>query len=786
MFLTHPIRKNLAALVLGILLIALPPMTAWGSETQADTGYVVVELNSPGAVRYFGGIKNLDATAKKGQRFDPDSRAFAAYSRHLNKEQASFRAALGKHFSQADSLRSFQITANAVVVKLNGLSPGQIKKISGAKKIHTVGLYQPNMDSSVGLINAGPAWTAVGGQETAGDGVRVGVIDSGIINSLIPDYHEFFNCKTVAFGGFYFSGITGFPAIGIKNENGNEPAPGVAYVSTHGTHVAGTVGGCVTTISDGLVWDGTTLSGVAPGATLVDYNVFPGIGAGYTAFDGSALSHDIAAAIEDSVANGDDVINMSLGGGVQGPHDFLAEAANGAVDAGVVVVVSAGNEGPGPYTVGSPGSAANVITVGATTNSRGMGIEVDVDGFPTERGLGGEFPDFDGSDTTLVDWPGTDNLACSDDGAGSGLTGEIVLIERGACSFSEKVANAKAAGAGGALIFTDDRDPVSMAKTDGFDDDIPAVMVARAAGLAYEAALTGGAIFPTNISPPTIVAETPNLLADFSSRGPAPFTGIVKPDVVAPGVNILSSVFDGTGWDLFNGTSMASPHVAGASAVLLQANSAWTPAQVKSALATTASDLGLAVWEQGSGLIDLVAELLNRGMISATGRLLAPEDLPSELPKALKERVRVDAEGHTEFLLWEAGTADKDVRVVLTERDVRELQLAIGAIRAGITILLKQAQVTPQALSRVLIAGGFGSFIRRDHAQRIGLLPAAIDHHKINHVGNASLAGARLALLSSHARAECDTLARQTHHVELSQNMDFQMEFAEAMIFPTD
>ena len=98
---------------------------------------------------------------------------------------------------------------------------------------------------------------------------------------------------------------------------------------------------------------------------------------------------------------------------------------------------------------------------------------------------------------------------------------------------------------------------------------------------------------------------TPNLLAGFSSRGPAPFTGIVKPDVVAPGVNILSSVF--FGWELFNGTSMASPHVAGASAVLLDAHPDWTPAQVKSALATTATDLGLAVWEQGSGLIDLDA-----------------------------------------------------------------------------------------------------------------------------------------------------------------------------------
>jgi uncharacterized 2Fe-2S/4Fe-4S cluster protein (DUF4445 family) len=186
----------------------------------------------------------------------------------------------------------------------------------------------------------------------------------------------------------------------------------------------------------------------------------------------------------------------------------------------------------------------------------------------------------------------------------------------------------------------------------------------------------------------------------------------------------------------------------------------------------------------GSALIDLVAELLNRSMISTTGKLLAPQDLPADLPDALKQRVCVDTQGHTEFVLWEANKADGASRVILTERDVRELQLAIGAIRAGITILLKQAGVPPEALTRILIAGGFGSFIRRNHAQRIGLLPSEIDHHKINHVGNASLAGAKLALLSSHARTECETLAHQTKHVDLSTNMDFQMEFAEAMIFP--
>lgn len=624
-------RKILATLILGLLLFALTVVSSRagdisddpGPDAGTDTGYVVVALKSPGAVFYEGGIKNIPATAPEGGRFDPSSKAYAAYQKHLDKEQANFRSALARLAPQAQVVRSFHATANAVVVQLNGLAPGKVSRIRGAKKVYDVGLYRMNMDESVILIKAPAAWTAVDGREFAGDGVKIAVIDSGIVNSLILGFHPFFNCKSVEFGNFYFSGVTGLPAIGIKNENGVDPAPGVAFVSTHGTHVSGTAGGCVTTIAGSIfndaptIFDGTELSGVAPGATLVDRNVFPGIGAGFTAFGGSAFSHDIAAAIEDAVLAGEDVINMSLGGGVQGPHDFLAEASNAAMAAGVVVVTSAGNAGPGPFTIGSPGSAADIITVGATTNARGMGLLVLAPGFPPIEAFGGEFPDFDGSDQTLIDWPGSDNLACDGAGAG-GLAGVVVLIERGVCSFSQKMANAKGAGAGGVIIFTDDRDPVGMAKTPGFDDDIPAVMIAQAEGLALESALVGGAsLFPTVITPPSLVPQTPNLLAGFSSRGPVSFTGIIKPDLVAPGVNILSSVFTSIGWEFFNGTSMASPHVAGSAAVLLAAKD-WTPAQVKSALATTATDLGLAPWEQGSGLLNLEAALNTNAFFSPT------------------------------------------------------------------------------------------------------------------------------------------------------------------------
>lgn len=186
----------------------------------------------------------------------------------------------------------------------------------------------------------------------------------------------------------------------------------------------------------------------------------------------------------------------------------------------------------------------------------------------------------------------------------------------------------------------------------------------------------------------------------------------------------------------------------------------------------------------GSGLIDLVAELLRSGIISPEGRLLPPEDLPASLPESLRKRVILDEDGKSLFVLAQGEGASRENRVGLTYKDVRELQLATAAIRAGIKILLKQAGLTTADLKLVLIAGGFGSFIRRSNAQRIGLLPAELDHQKIHYVGNTSLNGARWALVSTEARKHAEDLARATLHVELSQDCNFQMEFAESMIFP--
>lgn len=185
----------------------------------------------------------------------------------------------------------------------------------------------------------------------------------------------------------------------------------------------------------------------------------------------------------------------------------------------------------------------------------------------------------------------------------------------------------------------------------------------------------------------------------------------------------------------------------------------------------------------GSGLIDLAAELLRKGILLSQGLFVTPDALPDTLAPALRERV-IEEEAGTAFVLARPEETRSGRPLLLTQRDVRELQLATGAIRAGISILLKRASLEPAQLDRVYVAGGFGNYIRLVNAQRIGLLPEALREDQFSFVGNTSLEGARAAALSLGARARAEAISRATAHFDLSCDVEFQTEFAMAMFFP--
>lgn len=550
-----------------------------GVPTQTE--YIMVRLQDRPAASYEGGIPGLERTKPERGRFDPTSPAAQAYLKHLDEQHADYRSSLARNAPRAEVVREVSIVFNGMAIKLNGERPERAGGGPGASAWAFSNLYRPTMNISTGLIGADVLWG--GSPADAGDGVDVAIIDTGI-----QDGHPFFDCKSIDHHGPYASGV----APGATN-----PFP--AIVSDHGTHVAGTVGGCVSDLAtidpDGPITG--TISGVAPGATLHDFNVFPGIGAGFVAFGGSAFSHDIAEAMEDAVLEGIDVINMSLGGGVQGPHDFLADAVNSTVDAGLVVAVAAGNSGPGDSTVESPGSAAGALTAGASTNPHFIGIDVTVGGSTFGAALG-DFANFgDTDDDGIGESPVTADYTVTSPANGctaisTDLTGRIALIDRGVCSFTTKIRNAEAAGAVGVLIVNNVAGDPSAMGHDGTDPfpAIPAAMLSKAEGNSVK---PGGTVTVDGTSTSEMLTANADILAGFSSRGPSPFTFLIKPDVTAPGVNVYSSVFSfGPGgfedlvfdFAMFQGTSMATPHLAGAAALLLDLHPDWSPADVKSAM----------------------------------------------------------------------------------------------------------------------------------------------------------------------------------------------------------
>ncbi len=186
----------------------------------------------------------------------------------------------------------------------------------------------------------------------------------------------------------------------------------------------------------------------------------------------------------------------------------------------------------------------------------------------------------------------------------------------------------------------------------------------------------------------------------------------------------------------------------------------------------------------GSGLIDVVAELLRVGLLDSTGRIGRPDEIPDTVSKSLRKRLIVQ-DSHVDFILAHKSETVSGEPLMFTQRDVRELQLANAAIKAGINILLKMEGLKPADLRYVMLAGGFGNFIRRNHALRIGLLPP-IPGDRIRFIGNASSMGAKLALLSVEEKHYAAEIAAKVRHVDLSLSPDFQMEFGNAMFFPGD
>jgi minor extracellular serine protease Vpr len=548
-----------------------------------------------------------------GRKIDFNSNAVRSYRAQLNAGRNEFKRWLQANAPRAKVTGEYDISLNAVAVKLNGTPLATIAAAPMVQSAEYNALYYPNLSESYKIINASDAWTAAGGRATAGAGIKIGDIDTGI-----DETHPFFDPTG-------FSYPEGFPKCDAADSASHHEDQDCNYVSEkvivakvfynkagqqgldaqaiqdHGTHTAGIAAGVTgkTAVVNGVEID--DISGIAPGAWLGNYNVFPG---GVL----NARSEDILNAVEEAIEDGMDILNLSLGGGYHGNNDLLAMGLDNAVDAGVVVAVAAGNSGPGQGTLESPGRARKIITVGGSTNQHFVGqpFTYPAGGGTTVGAAVGEFDPLPADSFDLFD---THSNGCAS--VDPGAADKLAIIDRGVCTFSQKVANAKAAGAIAVLIINNVAgDPIAMARTAGFDDDLPAVMIGKNEGAALRASgattASAEATFQEFITP-----QNKDIAYGSSGQGPTNVDLAVKPDVTSVAVNVLSSITcvgkpagcpdNGSGWAFFTGTSMATPHIAGSAAVLLQLFPDWSPAQIKSALVNRAD---LVVKDAATGLHD--------------------------------------------------------------------------------------------------------------------------------------------------------------------------------------
>jgi minor extracellular serine protease Vpr len=612
----------------------LPALTSSGRVR------VIARLSLPPLAQVSG--RGLSATGSR-RRLSVESADSRAYLRRLVQAQAQETALLHRAIPEARVGRRFQVVLDALTVSLPASKLPALVRLRSITAVYPSVTYTLALDRSPSVIGAGVLRQEQGAD---GTGMKIAVVDDGIDQS-----NAFFDSAGFAYPAGFPKGGTKWttPKVIVARvfPGPNAGAPGRLAVdprsSFHGTHVAGIAAGdSGTTAPAGTDHPEVTgLSGVAPRAWLGNYRVFTVP----TPIGHVANTPEIVAAFEAAVRDGMDVINFSGGGPQVDPaNDALVEAIHNVAAAGVVPVIAAGNDRDdfGLGSAGSPGTAPDAISVAAVSSTHVFSPALDVTapgapdvlkGIPFMGANGTVAPSGWGStEQTLVDVSsvaGSDGRPierhlCGPPGdLGSirgqlppgSLTGTIALVERGLCPFVTKAAQAKVAGAVG-IVFSDNRQgeangiPARLA--------LPGGMIANLDGdhlRAYLAAHGGETTVHVGHDPLELETGRSGVITSFSSGGPTAFGHDLKPDVAAPGGQILSSTLPNTSdsrFAVFDGTSMATPHVTGAAALLLELHPGWTPAQVKSALVSTAG----AAWGDTARTQEAPVTLEGGGLVS--------------------------------------------------------------------------------------------------------------------------------------------------------------------------
>lgn len=596
--------------------------------------------------------KTNQAARKNGLnnvKFNAKSSASQKYANYLEQKQAELVSDVASKLGfNMPNLMSYKYAINGMLTELTFDQAKAIGNLPSVQFIEQEQIFSIETDTGPGVIGAPAVWDGTAGDAAyQGEGLIIGDIDTGIntdhssfaatgddgytvANPLGADVYlgdciaDATLCNSKLIGVYSFAALTAAYA-GVRPDNGED-------YGGHGSHTASTAAGNVLNdvnlpipfpyggeINDGYTTGYVTpqMSGVAPHANLISYQVcYPGNTGDTLAGCFGSLT---VASVEQAILDGVDVLNYSIGGTTPfSPWTSATEMAFlGASAAGIFVATSSGNSGPAASTTTK--AAPWYTSVGATTTGQGgedffggvVSVGKTVGTFtggdttvPVDMTGGGANGEFTGDivyagDFTNANDPTGDPAQCLEDFPAATFTAtQIVVCDRGAIARTEKAEHVAAGGAGGFILAN-----ASAEQTLAEDFyEVPGIQINFDDGVALKTWLASGADHVGTIGAATYerLTNTVDVMASFSSRGPNLFAGSITPSIAAPGAAILAAwaddqpFKDGNGpnssdFNIISGTSMASPHVAGAAALVMQAHPTWNPDQVRSALMMTAN-----------------------------------------------------------------------------------------------------------------------------------------------------------------------------------------------------
>jgi len=656
-----------------------PRAAALAPDAEGRSTWIVV-FAEPAIASFRGGKPSADATVSLAAttpavtgaaKFDlnaPASRAYAAYLADMRNERLTrAEVAFGRPLTPGFV---YDVVLNGVALQLTADEATRMATLPGVSTVMPNWVSKPLTDAGPRWIRADQVWNGTPGFASRGKNVVVGVIDTGVNAG-----HPMFAASS---GGVPISnpksGFLGLCAGGGSQCNGKligiydfttgsedmEPNDGLD-VDGHGSHTASTAVGdplILNFTSDSGSSEPVTVSGVAPLANLITYKACE--------MDSDCQGDWLLAAINRAVADGVDVINYSIGGGASNPWASAdAIAFRGARDAGIVAVAAAGNDGPGAGSINSPANAPWVLAAAASTHNRLVGNQLVLSGgvspVPGAAGMLVGASNTGGTPAALelvladvplcgegsdLDFPPTGASKPASWGPNHFNSNQIVVCERGTHARVAKSNNVRLAGGGGMVLINQQADGTSI---NADAHSIPSTHLEYADGQALKAWVVQGNApkGELTVSKRIIDDGKADRMASFSSRGPNPgdsvnLEGVLKPDVSAPGVDIVAAAGTGTDFAFLSGTSMATPHVTGAAALIIGARNGTLAAkgplrvdQVVSALTSSARPSGIATdgitaatpFDQGAGVVD-VSQAVRAGLYLPTAAS-AGDGIPS-------------------------------------------------------------------------------------------------------------------------------------------------------------